>query len=109
MKILIKWKTCVWVRRSYLFLRADDIVLEHQLSGFRLSNEIGKSCETKENKYNPHVAKWLKSVDNANLVQIQCEAVYFFLFCMLLFHWMLSKCFKLTTKGTLSRSQQGSG
>ena len=51
-----------------------------------LGNEIGNSCETKENKYNSHVDKWLKSVDNTNLVRIQCEAVYFFLFCTLSFH-----------------------
>ena len=62
-------------------MRADDVVFEYQLSEFGLTNKIRKSCETEKNKNTSHVAEWLKSVDNANLVRIQCEAVYFFLFC----------------------------
>ena len=48
-------------------------------SEFRLSNKIRKPCETEKNKYNSHVAEWLKSVDNTNLIRIriQCESVYF--------------------------------
>ena len=59
-------------------MRADDILFEYQLSEFGLTNKIRKSCETEKNKNTSHVAEWLKSVDNANLVRIQCEALYFF-------------------------------
>ena len=42
MKILVKWNAFVWVRRSYLFMRADDIVFEYQVSEFKLGNKIRK-------------------------------------------------------------------
>ena len=63
-------------------MRADDTILGYRFSEIRFSNKIRKTCETEENKDNSYIAGRLKSdnVDNANLVQIQCEAVYFFLF-----------------------------
>ena len=38
-------------------MRVDDIVFEYQLSEFKLSNEVRKSCKTEENKNNSHVAE----------------------------------------------------
>ena len=73
------------MRRAYLFKRADDIAFEYQLSEFGLITKIRKPCETGENKNNWYVAEWLRNVGNANLVRIQSEVVYFFLFPTLFF------------------------
>ena len=69
-------------------MRADDIVFEYRFTELKFSNKIRKTCETEEDKNNSHIAGWLKSMnmDNAILVRIQCEAVYFFLFCTSFFH-----------------------
>ena len=47
-------------------MRDDDIVFEYQLSEFKLSNEIRKSCETDESEKNSHLAEWLKAADSTN-------------------------------------------
>ena len=77
------------MRRSHLIIRADDIVFKYQLSEWRLSNKIRKPCEAEENK---HVAEWLTSMDNANLVR---SWVYFCLFCISFCHWIWSIFFGL--------------
>ena len=94
------------MRRSYLFLRANDIVFEYQLSEFRLSNEIGNSRKTEENKYNLHVAEWLKGVDNANLVRIQYKVVYSFCFLCYRSTECCQNVFSLQSK-VLSRDLNG--
>ena len=97
------------MRRSYLFVKADDIVFEYQLSEFELINKIRKSCETEKNKNTSHVVEWLKSMDNASLVRMQCEAVYFFLFCTVFLPLNFVKSFLGLRLEVPSRDLNGDG
>ena len=76
-------------------MRADDIVFEYRFTELKFSNKIRKTCEIEEDKNNSHIAGWLKNVnmDNAILVRIQCEVVYFFLFCYFVFPLNFVKIF----------------
>ena len=87
-------------------MRADDIVFEYRLSEFRLSNKIKNSREAEGNKNNSHVDEWLKIVDNANLVRIQCKVVYAFCFVCYYSIECCQNVFSLRSK-VLSRGLNG--